>query len=511
MVVCVGVLAPVGVSAQGEGSPYADVSVDAWYYDYVEGLEADGVFEGTDCEEGFCPEGVLPRWQMAVWLIRVLEDGEPPHAASRFADVADDVWWMPYVERMATRQITLGCASGSEPKFCPERSVTRAQMASFLKRAFNLPPAPIADFVDVRLNINVINHAYNINRLYATGITAGCSTEPLMFCPEKSVTRAQMAAFLSRGLEWREANTEPEEVPEPDEEPPDEEEEVPEPEGDTSPEPGNPGPWFTVCDPDVFCTAENDTSRFFKHEIIDRYGDKWPWLKEVWEYTNRPDFEYVGDTGDASHVKPKTRSPKEARDIFSRVDVILLRFTPRYQHIANFIAIHELAHVYTIAHYAGSKPAPMAAAWLYFEQLADNYKCIPPELYAETAEYTDADFVSSRTLGAESYWEDCAHLPDVPTAEAITVVRQAFSGEMPDWFDATFRTADGQIDYEALWTIVKNSGNQIKRIVVRMLRDSFGGYCSEQDVWNTLFSYNADNWPQLTQPWRDGGCPPPNN
>jgi hypothetical protein len=39
-----------------------------------------------------------------------------------------------------------------------------------------------------------------INRLYAAGITGGCLASPLSYCPEDSVTRAQMAVFLLRGI-----------------------------------------------------------------------------------------------------------------------------------------------------------------------------------------------------------------------------------------------------------------------------------------------------------------------
>ena len=34
----------------------------------------------------------------------------------------------------------------------------------------------------------------------AAGITAGCATVPLRYCPNRSVTRAQMATFLHRAL-----------------------------------------------------------------------------------------------------------------------------------------------------------------------------------------------------------------------------------------------------------------------------------------------------------------------
>jgi hypothetical protein len=39
-----------------------------------------------------------------------------------------------------------------------------------------------------------------INRLYASGITDGCGVNPLNYCPEMRVTRAQIAVFLERGI-----------------------------------------------------------------------------------------------------------------------------------------------------------------------------------------------------------------------------------------------------------------------------------------------------------------------
>ncbi len=39
-----------------------------------------------------------------------------------------------------------------------------------------------------------------IERLYAAGLTGGCTTSPLNYCPTLPVTRAEMAVFLERGL-----------------------------------------------------------------------------------------------------------------------------------------------------------------------------------------------------------------------------------------------------------------------------------------------------------------------
>ena len=69
-------------------------------------------------------------------------------------------------------------------------------MATFLVRALDLDPAPSAGFADTEGN----THQANIDALAAAGITAGCKTDPLRYCPDQPVTRAQMATFLVRAL-----------------------------------------------------------------------------------------------------------------------------------------------------------------------------------------------------------------------------------------------------------------------------------------------------------------------
>ena len=154
------------------------------------------VFEGTLCDDDmFCPSEAIGRSTMAVWLIRALEGDPPAVDASRFADVDDSGWQAPYIERLAELGVTAGC--GQEPlRFCPDRSVTRAQMASFLTRAYDLDPARPVGFADIEGS----THEASINALAAAGISAGCGQDPLRFCPDRSVTRAQMATFLARAL-----------------------------------------------------------------------------------------------------------------------------------------------------------------------------------------------------------------------------------------------------------------------------------------------------------------------
>jgi len=162
----------------------------------VDALAAAGVFAGTECEDGrFCPGQPIKRWTMAVWLVRVLEGRDPdPIGSSRFSDVADGVWWAPYVERLAELELTGGCSI--EPlRYCPGATVSRAQMASFLVGAFDLE-TDVADagFGDVGEG----GHSPNINAIAAAGITAGCRIDPLLYCPFRPVTRGQMASFLNQ-------------------------------------------------------------------------------------------------------------------------------------------------------------------------------------------------------------------------------------------------------------------------------------------------------------------------
>ena len=189
----------VVMSAVGSGVAVAEFEdVEGVHAPAVAALEGLGVFEGTACGEGlFCPGEPVRRWTMAVWLVRVLDESEPQAGSSRFVDVDDSEWWMPYVERLADLGITYGCAT-ELARFCPEDPVTRAQMASFLSRAFGLEAPegpPEVEFSDVGEGV----HTDSIYALAASGITAGCAAEPeARFCPGRFTTRAQMASFLER-------------------------------------------------------------------------------------------------------------------------------------------------------------------------------------------------------------------------------------------------------------------------------------------------------------------------
>ena len=195
------VVAGVGLVLGVLGPVSADSFTDddgGFYEPALDALAERGILDGTECGEGLvCPDEEMQRWVMAVWLVRVLDGADPEGVSfTRFVDVGVDRWWMPFVERLAELGVTRGCAV-VPARFCPEASVTRGEMATFLVRAFGLGSAERSAFVDIGRS----SHETSIDALAAVNITRGCAADPARFCPEASVTRGQMATFLARALD----------------------------------------------------------------------------------------------------------------------------------------------------------------------------------------------------------------------------------------------------------------------------------------------------------------------
>ncbi len=139
-------------------------------------------------EEYFCVADPVTRGQMAAFLNRALSF--PAGTRDYFTD-DDSLAFQNDINALAEAGVTTGCG---EALYCPGDPVTRAQMATFLVRAFDLPP--VAD--DFFGDDEGLSHEANINALAAAGVTTGCSAES--YCPGDAVTRAQMASFIARAL-----------------------------------------------------------------------------------------------------------------------------------------------------------------------------------------------------------------------------------------------------------------------------------------------------------------------
>ena len=193
------VAAQQGGEDQEDARTYPDTPTDTYYSEPVAQLAEQGVFADTLCESGFCPHEAIDRKTMAVWVVRMLDGQEPASVSeSRFSDVDVDGFHAPFIERMFEIGVTKGCGDGSG--FCSDRPVTRAQMAVFLSRAYDLPDGPEPGFSDVPVDAW---YATDVAKLAASGITKGCG-DGTGFCPSRDTTRAQMATFL-----WRATGLDP--------------------------------------------------------------------------------------------------------------------------------------------------------------------------------------------------------------------------------------------------------------------------------------------------------------
>lgn len=181
---------------------FADVPPSYWAWEAIETIYARGLTSGCFSDPlYYCPIASVTRAEMASFLVRATKGTSfvPPAPVGIFLDVATSYWAAPSIEQIFTDGITSGCAV-SPLRYCPENPLTRAEMAVFLLRAkhgaaYVPPPATGTLFSDVGA---VYWAAPWIEQLAAEGITGGCATGPLRYCPEDTVTRAQMASFLVR-------------------------------------------------------------------------------------------------------------------------------------------------------------------------------------------------------------------------------------------------------------------------------------------------------------------------
>ena len=121
---------------------------------------------------------------MAVFLLKGIHGSSftPPAvgASTGFTDVPTSYWAAAWIKQLAAEGITGGCGAGN---YCPDATVTRAQMAVFLLKAKHgsayTPPAATGVFTDVPVGYWADKW---IEQLASEGITGGCGTG--IYCPD---------------------------------------------------------------------------------------------------------------------------------------------------------------------------------------------------------------------------------------------------------------------------------------------------------------------------------------
>ena len=149
----------------------------------------------TEPQPRFCPDRQVTRAEMAAFMLRAIGQSESdPRRIHQFEDVPDGVWYADFVHAFAE----LGVDRGTNGRWRPTDPLTRLEMAYWLTAVFDhITPVPDDRglFEDVDRQDWVV-----VEGVFRVGVTYGCSDDPLLYCPDSSVTRGQMASFITRAL-----------------------------------------------------------------------------------------------------------------------------------------------------------------------------------------------------------------------------------------------------------------------------------------------------------------------
>ena len=181
---------------------FADVPTTYWAWRSVEALAAAGITLG--CGEGlFCAERTLTRAEMGVFLGRALHGSAfvpPPATGTRFDDVPASATGPP-LDRAARRRgrhpglrrLAAALLPGrpADPGGDGDLPAARPPRRGLACRR----PATGTRFADVPGQL--LGRRW-IEQLAAEGITNGCDVN--LYCPNKTVGRAEMAVFLGRAF-----------------------------------------------------------------------------------------------------------------------------------------------------------------------------------------------------------------------------------------------------------------------------------------------------------------------
>ena len=176
---------------ESEISPFGDVSTDAYYYEAVKWAQKKGITGGIG-NDLFGPNQPCTRAQIATFLWRSAGSPEPKNMSS-FSDVPVDSYYAKAVAWAVENGITSGTGEG---KFSPNSTCTRAQAVTFLYRASGSPTvSDSAVFGDVAANAF---YADAVAWAVANGVTNGTTSST--FSPDNGCIRAQIVTFLYRAF-----------------------------------------------------------------------------------------------------------------------------------------------------------------------------------------------------------------------------------------------------------------------------------------------------------------------
>ncbi|MDJ0663505.1 MAG: M23 family metallopeptidase [Acidimicrobiia bacterium] len=154
-----------------------------------------GITKGCNppVNDQFCPQRQITRGEMAAFLRRNLD--LPGSDTNYFSDDGESIF-SGDIDALAEAGIAFGC---TETEFCPNEPLLREELAELFVRAYGFENPEGTDFfVDDDGN----RFEESINAMAANRITLGCNPpDNTEYCPTRALSRAEMASFFARALE----------------------------------------------------------------------------------------------------------------------------------------------------------------------------------------------------------------------------------------------------------------------------------------------------------------------
>lgn len=190
---------------------FDDVPASSPFHDAICRLVAAGITAGCDPTH-FCPDKSVTGAAMAVFLERAIHGPSytpPACKGGVFVDVACPGAFAPWIEQCASEGVCYGSETGSgiAPTYCPAGAIYRQKVAVELLRGKHggtwIPPALVGPCAKhgVPIFADVASCWWArpwIEDLYNEGISGGCATNPLRYCPLSGFNRAQMAVMIMK-------------------------------------------------------------------------------------------------------------------------------------------------------------------------------------------------------------------------------------------------------------------------------------------------------------------------
>ena len=167
---------------------FRDVPADAYYYEAVQWAVETGVTGGVG-DDLFAPDAACTRAQIVTFLWRAAGSPEPQSKAD-FTDVPANAYYAKAVAWALENGITKGTSATT---FSPDDPCTRAQAVTFLARALSAKAEGTADFLDVT---ETAYYAKAVAWASENSVTSGVGGK--RFAPDQTCTRAQIVTFLYR-------------------------------------------------------------------------------------------------------------------------------------------------------------------------------------------------------------------------------------------------------------------------------------------------------------------------